>query len=129
LNLYQFAPNADAWVDPWGWAGNCGGKGENIVRVRHYTNRRGLEGIRNDRVIKAKDNNRVYVESANSKPLSVVEAEKKFQLKKGRGRDYVETDVSASKVEVVPNPRYGTPELTVKGDLPLSDNAAFVKRK
>jgi RHS repeat-associated protein len=19
LNLYQFAPNADAWVDPWGW--------------------------------------------------------------------------------------------------------------
>jgi RHS repeat-associated protein len=20
LNLYQYAPNADAWVDPWGWA-------------------------------------------------------------------------------------------------------------
>ncbi|TDM05882.1 MAG: RHS repeat-associated core domain-containing protein [Ideonella sp. MAG2] len=22
LNLYQFAPNAIGWIDPWGWAGN-----------------------------------------------------------------------------------------------------------
>lgn len=101
---------------------------DGVKRVRHYTNRAGSSGIEESGVIRARDNNRVYVESANSKPLSRVEAEAKYQLKRGRGRDYVETDVPESSIEIVKNPRYGTPELAVKGDVPLN-NATITQRK
>ncbi|MDH0746742.1 RHS repeat-associated core domain-containing protein [Pseudomonas sp. GD03842] len=57
LNLYQYAPNAIGWVDLWGWC-------KKIVRVRHYTNIKGIDGIRESEIIIARDNNRVYVEPA-----------------------------------------------------------------
>ncbi|MDS1855218.1 RHS repeat-associated core domain-containing protein, partial [Vibrio vulnificus] len=117
------------WVDPLGLAGEAHeGKGEGTTRVRHYTNRKGSKAIEQDGVIKAQDNNRVYVEPANKKALSQVSAEDKYQIKRGKGRDYVETDVPDSQLEWVKNPRYGTPELTVKGDL-LLKNAKFFRRK
>jgi hypothetical protein len=28
MNLYQFAPNTDAWVDPWGWVCGIGATGK-----------------------------------------------------------------------------------------------------
>ncbi len=99
-----------------------------MTRVRHYTNRKGSKGIEADGTIKARDNNRVYVELASKKPLGQVEAGAKYQLGKGRGRDYVEFDVPTSKLEIVPNPRYGTPELTIKGDVATA-NPTFVRRK
>lgn len=99
-----------------------------MTRVRHYTNRNGLVGIENDGKILALDNNRIYLEPASSKPLSPKEAEIKHQIKKDRGRDHVETDVLDSQLEWIPNPRYGTPELTAKGDLPV-ENATFTKRR
>ena len=34
---------------------------ENHTRVRHYTNSKGLDGIKEDNAIKAHDHNRVYV--------------------------------------------------------------------
>lgn len=101
---------------------------EGKTRVRHYTNRKGSSGIEQDRVIRARDNNRVYVEPASNKPMNQIEAETKYQLKSGRGRDYVETDVPNSQLEWVNNPRYGTPELTIKGDVPL-DNATVTRRR
>jgi hypothetical protein len=114
-----------------------GGKGNNAgvgnapktVRVRHYTNRKGLQGIEESGEIIAKDNNRVYVEPANKKPLSPKEAESTYQLKQGKGRDYVEFDVPESQVEWVKNPRYGDMELTIKGGVKEMNNAEFVKRK
>ncbi|WP_240782888.1 hypothetical protein [Escherichia sp. E1130] len=63
------------------------------------------------------------------KPLSQVEVESKYQIKPGRGCDYVETDVPNEQLEWVPNPRYHTDELTAKGDITLSDNAKITKRK
>jgi len=98
------------------------------TRVRHYTNRKGSNAIEDEGVIRARDNNRVYVEPANKKPLSQVEAERKYQIDPGRGRDYVETDVQSSNLEWMKNPRYGTQELTVKGDIPLQ-NAEIVRRR
>jgi hypothetical protein len=92
------------------------------------TNRKGSDGIDAEQIIRARDNNRVYVERADRKPLSQLEAEEKYQLKPGRGRDYVETDVPSSSLEVVKIPRYGAPELTVKGDLPLN-NAKITRRR
>ena len=108
-------------ADPLTWVDPLGLQACETIRVRHYTNRKGSNAIEEEGVIRARDNNRVYVEPANKKPLSQVEVENKYQIKPGRGRDYVETDVPASSVEWVPNPRYGTPELTVKGDVPLKN--------
>lgn len=119
LNLYQYAPNPIGWVDPWGWT---------CVRVRHYTSRRGLRGIEESGYIKANDNNKVYLEPANKKPLSDVAVREKYQISKNKGRDYVETDAPEELLEWVMNPRYHRLELTVKGDLQLS-NPEFIKRK
>ena len=44
-------------------------KTEETTIVRHYTNRKGINGIENDGKIIAKDNNRVYVEPANKKSI------------------------------------------------------------
>ncbi|KPB92548.1 RHS repeat-associated core domain protein containing protein [Pseudomonas syringae pv. maculicola] len=121
LNNYQYVPNPTGWVDPLGLNSECPGtksvgdvgsppekaktnegepavpapvaRGENTTRVRHYTNRKGSAGIENDGIIQAQDNNRVYAELANKKPMSPADAEEKYQIGRGRGRDYIETDV------------------------------------
>ena len=158
LNSYQYVPNPTGWVDPLGLSSECPQKkakskgdignpsekakvnegepaapspvprGESTTRVRHYTNRKGSTGIKSDGVIQAQDNNRVYVEPANKKPLSQLDAEEKYQIGRGRGRDYIETDVPDSQLEWVKNPRYGTMELTIKGNLKL-ENPTFTRRK
>ncbi|SFB38152.1 HYD1 signature containing ADP-ribosyltransferase family protein [Clostridium frigidicarnis] len=102
---------------------------EETTRVRHYTNRKGINGIEQDGKIIARDNNRVYVEPANKKPLSQIEAETKYQIKKGKGRDYMEFDVPNSKLEWLKNPRYGTEELTIKGGVEELINPLFKRRK
>jgi RHS repeat-associated protein len=122
-NLYQYVTNPTGWIDPWGLE-ECGGG----TRVRHYTNRKGSNAIEQDGIIRARDNNRVYLELASKKPLNQIDAETKFQINPGRGRDYIETDVDNSRLEMIKNPRYGTEELTVKGDLPL-ENATITRRR
>ncbi|MBK9576639.1 MAG: hypothetical protein IPO40_06170 [Fibrobacteres bacterium] len=102
--------------------------GGGVTRVRHYTNRKGLNGIKEDVVIRARDNNRVYLEPASKKPLSPLDAQEKFQLRPGKGRDYIETDVPNSSIEWVKNPRYGADELTVRGDLPLLNPDFYPRR-
>lgn len=104
-------------------------KTEETTRVRHYTNRKGINGIENDGKIIAKDNNRVYVEPANKKALSQIEAETKYQIKPGKGRDYIEFDVPNSKLEWVKNSRYGVEELTIKGGIEELVNPSFIRRK
>ena len=74
------------YEDPSGYAKNeplCAKDGD-TTRVRHYTNSKGLKGIKESGVIIAKDNNRVYLELANKKPLSIQQAEEKYQIKKGK---------------------------------------------
>ncbi len=99
-----------------------------VIRVRHYTNTKGLKGIQESGIIYARDNNRVYLELADKKPLSRIDAEELYQLGKGKGRNYIEFDINASQLEWIENPRYHTLELTVKGDVKI-ENAKFVKRK
>ncbi|WP_369792637.1 HYD1 signature containing ADP-ribosyltransferase family protein [Mangrovibacter sp. MFB070] len=117
-------PNPNTWVDPLGLA-KCS---TDKTRVRHYTNRKGSNAIEESGVIKAYDNNRVYVEPAKNKLLSSVEAESKYQIGRGRGRDYIETDVPTDALEWVSNPRYHIDELTVKGDIKLDDPKIFRRK-
>ncbi|WP_454054449.1 hypothetical protein [Clostridium sp. Marseille-Q7071] len=46
------------------------------------------------------------METANKKPLSQIESETKYQIKKGKRRDYAEDDVPNSMLEWAKNPRY-----------------------
>ena len=136
-NVFAYAPNPTGWIDPFGLAksknknpNNCDcDNAEDYTRVRHYTNRKGSNGIEADNAIIAQDNNRIYVEPANKKALSQVKAESKYQIGIGRGRDYVEFDVLTDNLEWVNNPRYNIPELTVKGDIKNLINPKFVRRK
>ncbi|WP_460090433.1 hypothetical protein [Pseudomonas sp. S2_E02] len=68
------------------------------------------------------------METANKKPLSQLDTEDKYQIGRGRGRDHIETDVPDSQLEWVKNPRYGTMELTIKGNVKL-ENPTFNRRK
>lgn len=118
-------------MDPSGYAKKCGTgseSGTDTTRVRHYTNSKGLKGIEESGIIYAQDNNRVYMEYAKKRPLSSIEAEDFYQLKKGKGRNYVEFDVDTSSLEEIENPRYHRMELTVKGDGTIK-NAKYYKRK
>ena len=63
------------------------------------------------------------------KALSQIEAETKYQIKPGKGRDYIEFDVPNSKLEWVKNPRYGVEELTIKGGIEELVNPSFIRRK
>jgi RHS repeat-associated protein len=102
--------------------------GGDTVRIRHYTNTKGLEGIEKEGVIKASDKNRVFAESANKRPLPPRDAEKKYGIKRGRGQNYVETSVPENRVKRVKNPRTKSEELQIEGDLHLSDDATFHRR-
>jgi hypothetical protein len=100
---------------------------EDTVRIRHYTNRSGINGIEDSGVIRASDQNRVFGEPARGKPLSPAEAKDKYGLAPGHGRDYVETDVLASRVQRVWNAKTRAFELVIKGDVQLL-NAVFIRR-
>lgn len=101
--------------------------GTDTTRVRHYTNSKGLKGIKESGTIIAQDNNRVYLEMANKKPLSSREAEEFYQIGRGKGKNYIEFDVDSSLLEWIENPRYHRMELTVKGSVEIK-NAKFFKR-
>ncbi|WP_235824383.1 hypothetical protein [Acinetobacter pittii] len=64
-----------------------------------------------------------------SAPLSQIEAEDKYQIKQGKGRDYVEFDVLESRTEWVKNPRYHREELTIKGDVINPCNLVVNRRR
>jgi RHS repeat-associated protein len=100
------------------------------IRIRHYTNTtntKGLSGIQASSIIRASDQDRVFAESARRKPLSPREAESTYGLKRGRGQNYVETDVPANQVSKRYNPKTQADELVIKGDVTL-DNPSFEKR-
>jgi hypothetical protein len=102
-----------------------GGDGD-VIRIRHYTNAKGLREITGSNVIKASDQNKVFAERASGKPLSPRDAEDKYGLKRGRGRHVIETDVPRERVNRVKNPRTKVYELQIDGDVPL-DNASIVR--
>jgi uncharacterized protein RhaS with RHS repeats len=140
INAYQYVPNPTGWVDPLGLntcpgANACKPEDkaesptrnakapdgeptlpvttsnqEKTVRLRHYTSRAGLEGLEKEGAILAQDNNRVFLEPAKSKVLNPTEAQNKYQIKKNKGRDYIETDVEKSRLELKK-----TPDITLLG--------------
>jgi hypothetical protein len=102
-------------------------RGGRTVRLRHYTNTKGIEGIEGSGTLRARDQGRVFFDTTSGKPLSPRDAEAKFGLKPGRGRHIVETDVAADRVTRVWNKVLKVYEYQIVGDVPLS-NPTFIRR-
>lgn len=71
---------------------------QGYTRIRHYTNKAGFDRIARDGLIRARDKGRVFGQNARNRPLSPREAEERYQLGKGRGNHYIETDVPKGRI-------------------------------
>ncbi len=106
--------------------------GENVTkeRVRHFTNSKGINGIKDSNTIKASDQNSVFTEKAKGKPGSPRDVEEKLGIGRGRGNNYVEFDAKSNEFQVIKNPTTGATERVFKGDVDLTNrNAKFKKNR
>jgi hypothetical protein len=91
------------------------------IRLRHYTRLSSKDHILVEGRIVSRDQNKVFVERADRKPLSPREAEVKYLIKPGKGNAYVEFDARAEEVHHQLNPRTGEKEFFLYGDVDLLD--------
>ncbi len=103
-------------------------KVDDVVRLRHYTSNKGLEGIMNDKTIKAYDQNTVFAEKAKGKALSAADASSKYGISKGSARNYVEFSVPSNQVGIIKNANTQATEYVIKGDVKLDEATKFIKR-
>lgn len=102
----------------------------NSERVRHFTNSKGADGIKDSNTIKASDQNSVFTEKAKGKPGSPRDVEEKLGIKRGRGNNMVEFDADPSEFSVIKNPTTGATERVFKGDVDLTGrNPTFKKNR
>ncbi|MEU4626868.1 polymorphic toxin-type HINT domain-containing protein [Actinoplanes sp. NPDC023801] len=102
-------------------AGTTGEPQGPTVRMRHYTNSRGASGIQESGVIKASDQNKVFMVPARGKPMSPTDAENTLGIGRGRGRKVLEFDAAADRVSSRHNPTMGITEWVATGDLPVTN--------
>lgn len=96
------------------------GAAEETVRMRHYTNSAGKRGITETGLIRASDQNLVFMVRAKGKPMSPRDAEATLGISKGRGRHVLDFDVPASKVTSRYNSTMGITEWVHQGDMQIS---------
>ncbi|MER5751629.1 HYD1 signature containing ADP-ribosyltransferase family protein [Streptomyces sp. NPDC002088] len=94
---------------------------EELVRMRHYTNARGKAGIKQSGVIRASDQNKVFMVPAKGKPWSPRDAEAKLGIGRGRGNHVLEFDVPAGRVKSRYNATMGITEWVADGDLAVQN--------
>lgn len=92
-----------------------------MVRLRHYTRVPSMRRIIEDGVIRARDQNKVFVERAGSAPLAPREAEDRYGLGPGKGNAYVEFDAEPAELGDQYNTRTRRRELFLTGDVDLTD--------
>ncbi|MFT3925432.1 MAG: RHS repeat-associated core domain-containing protein [Myxococcales bacterium] len=95
--------------------------GRGLVRVRHFTNAKGIRGIQADRVIRASDQNSVFTVRAQGRTGSPRDVEEALGISRGRGNNYVEFDAQPGEFRVVGNARTGATELIFDGNVDLSN--------
>ena len=99
-------------------------------KVRHFTNNKGLEGIRESGLIKASDQNSVFTVKAKGKVGSARDIEQQLRIKKGRANNYIEFYANPSEFKVIRNPDTGAVERVFKGNVDLTGrNASFHKNR
>ena len=90
-----------------------------MIRVRHYTRRSSKERILAEARIVARDQNKIFVERAYTRPLSARDAEARYFLARGKGGAYVEFDVTEAELKTQLNPLTGRSEFFVVGNVLL----------
>jgi hypothetical protein len=94
---------------------------EPTVRMRHYTNVKGKNGIVQNDVINASDQNKVFMVPAKGKPMSPRDAESTLGIGRGRGRHVLEFDAPASRVTSRFSSTMNIVEWIAEGDLPVTN--------
>ncbi|WP_399020145.1 HYD1 signature containing ADP-ribosyltransferase family protein [Streptomyces sp. BHT-5-2] len=89
--------------------------------MRHYTNSRGKQGILDSGVIRASDQNKVFMVPAKGKLMSPRDAEAKLGIGRGRGNNVVEFDAPADRVSSRYNSKFGFTEWVADGDLEVTN--------
>ncbi|MGW3651198.1 polymorphic toxin-type HINT domain-containing protein [Streptomyces sp. NPDC000878] len=111
---------------PSAGGGSSNAKPEETIRMRHYTNAAGKRGIMESKVIRASDQNKVFLLPAKGKPYSPRDAEDTLGIRKGRGNVVLEFDVPVSRVRARHNSRMNITEWVADGDLAV-DNIRVVR--
>ena len=120
-------PGGKLWV-------KVGGKGAlkyGKKVFRHYTSRSGSNAILKTGVIKANPK-KIYAESAdgrNKNPLSKADAEERYRIRTGKGRDYVEFRVPEGTKVKTETGLGGFDEVVIEGDVFLGPDAKVVQRR
>ena len=91
------------------------------VRMRHYTNSRGKNGIVESGVIKASDQNKVFLVPAKGRLMSPRDAESTLGIGRGRGNNVLEFDAPADRVTSRYNAKFGITEWVADGDLEITN--------
>ncbi|MEW1780224.1 HYD1 signature containing ADP-ribosyltransferase family protein [Streptomyces sp. NPDC086777] len=89
--------------------------------MRHYMNARGKAGIVQSKVIRASDQNKVFLVPVKGKPMSPRDAEATLGIGRGRGNHVLEFDVPAGRVRSRFNSTMGITEWVADGDLPVEN--------
>ncbi|ORF41515.1 RHS repeat-associated core domain-containing protein [Snodgrassella alvi] len=122
-NLYQYAPNALTWIDPFGLE---------VVTVYHYTNKKGYNGIIGSGVIRASNPGERAKGAIKGKPTAVYvtkvvpnELKKsgyrgQMGLTNAKSTHYISFEIDSSKLEKV-NTRNDVLRLYIEGDVMLRD--------
>ncbi|OHV46686.1 RHS repeat-associated core domain-containing protein, partial [Pseudofrankia sp. BMG5.36] len=107
---YNYGDNPVDWFDPLGLMG-C-----ETVRMRHYTNALGKEGIVSTGLLRASDQNKVFMVPARGGLMSPRDAERTLGIGRGRGRHVLEFDIPKNLVNKEYNSRMKIYEWTATGD-------------
>jgi len=97
--------------------------------LRHYTNRKGINGIERDGTIIAKDQNSVFTVRAKGKPGSPRDIEESLGILRGRGREYIEFDASIDEISIIVNKKTGATEYVLKGNVSLKGRKPVFRRR
>lgn len=92
-----------------------------MIRVRHYTRVSSMKKILEKAVIRARDQNKVFVELASSRKLSPADAEQKYDLDWGKANAYVEFDVEPELLMSRYNTRLKHDEYFIVGNVETKD--------
>lgn len=125
-NPVAYVSNPHVWIDPHGLSPYpSNSKSEDkltpTVRMRHYTNSRGKKGIIESGVIKASDQNKVFMVPAKGKLMSPRDAEATLGIGRGRGNNVIEFDAPADRVTSRYNAKFGITEWVADGDLEVTN--------
>ena len=80
-------------------------RGQKKIRMRHFTNSKGIQGIQASNMILASDQNKVFAVPAKGKPMGQADFERNFGLKRGRAAHYVDFDTCPGEFTPRPNSR------------------------